>query len=388
MTTEENSTAITKAMPQVAMTNRGFQPTDIDQAYRMATWMSQSDIVPERYQGEPGKCMIAYDLSLRLGVSYLMVMQHVYSVHGRPSMEAVLVTALINRSGLYTDSLEYEEEGEDPYKAPFRVRAVAVSKSTGKKLEGPWISWELVKAEGWEKPKKGFPSKWMTMPDQMFHYRAASWFQRRFCPEVSMGMLTAEEAHEIPPPKHVDSVATYSDAKQQAEVENAAETGSKETTVTDPEETEEELQARVEAEAKEAAQKKAAAKNMRVFICPACKREYRYGKKEGVGVPCECGKASIILKTEFDKKEAEVKAKKDAIAKAKAEAEADIQAGAAGTSNTGKLRYTCNICKDKDNPKVKFTFAEPGKVGNDDSPSCPQCFSRNFTDSQAFEGAK
>ena len=89
MNEQETDIQKSEPKPQVAMTSRGFAPTDIDQAYRMATWMSQSDIVPDRYQGEPGKCMIAYDFSLRLGVSYLMVMQHVYSVHGRPSMEAL-----------------------------------------------------------------------------------------------------------------------------------------------------------------------------------------------------------------------------------------------------------------------------------------------------------
>ena len=167
----------------------------------MATWMSESDMVPDNYRREPGKCMIAYDYSLRLGVSYLMVMQHVYSVYGRPSMEAVLAIGLVNRSGLYIDPLEYEVKGDDPYKPPYKVRAIATSKTSGKVLKGPWISWKLVSAEGWDKHKG---SKWPTMPDQMFHYRAASWFQRRYCPEVTMGMVTTDEAYDEGP-KHVES---------------------------------------------------------------------------------------------------------------------------------------------------------------------------------------
>ena len=340
MATEEKTTELAKPKPpQVAMTHMGLQPTTLDEAYRFATWMSQSDMVPDRYKNEPGKCMIAYDYSLRLGVSYLTVMQHVYTVHGRPAMEAVLVIALANTSGLFVDPLEYEVRGDDAHAKDYAVRATAKRKSTGTILYGPWIDWRLVDGEGWSKKRD---SKWITMPEQMFHYRAAAWFQRRHCPEVTMGMLTTDEAAEIPPRKHVDSV-TYPEAKKQAEEDNAAETGAEETDVTEPEETEEELQARAEAEAKEAAETKAATQK---------------------------------------KAKADAKAKKDAEAKAKKDAEA-------GASNTGALRYTCNVCKDKDNPKVKFTFAEPGKVGNDDSPCCTQCFSRNFDDSQAFEkGAK
>jgi len=46
------------------------------------------------------------------------------------------------------------------------------------------------------------------MPEVMFHYRAASWFANRHCPEVKMGFMTTEEAQEIPNRKHVDSVVS------------------------------------------------------------------------------------------------------------------------------------------------------------------------------------
>jgi hypothetical protein len=192
----EQTQAIEKSGPRpvVAMGRKGFEPTTMEEAYRMATWMSQSDIVPQRYQNNPGSCMIAYDFSLRLGVSYLTVMQHVYQVHGRPSMEATLAIALVNASGLFVDPLDYEVVGTDAKNKDYKVRAFATRAATGTVLYGPWINWDLVTGEGWDK-KQG--SKWLTMPEQMFHYRAASWFQRRHCPEVTMGMMTTEEAAEL-----------------------------------------------------------------------------------------------------------------------------------------------------------------------------------------------
>jgi len=188
--------------PSVAMTRRGFEPSTIEEAWRFAEALAQSEMVPDRYRGRPRDCLIALDLAGRLGVSWLAIMQNVYSVYGSLGMEAKLCTSLINMSGLFTDPLDYEVMGgDDPFKSDYKIRAFATRKSTGKVLYGPWITWKLIKAEGWDK-KNG--SKWATMPDVMFHYRAASWFANRHCPEVKMGMMTTDEIQEVGP-KHVES---------------------------------------------------------------------------------------------------------------------------------------------------------------------------------------
>ena len=52
----------------------------------------------------------------------------------------------------------------------------------------------MAKKEGWFN-KSG--SKWQTMPEQMLRYRAAAFWQRVYCPEISMGFMTTEEAEDI-----------------------------------------------------------------------------------------------------------------------------------------------------------------------------------------------
>ena len=221
--TQETKKA-TEPRPNLAMTKRGFEPTTIEEAWRFSEALAQSEMVPDKYRGKPRDCLVVLDLSARLGCSWLTIMQHVYSVHGRVGMESALVTALVNQSGLFVDPLEYEVQGKDVNDIPnYRVRAIAKRKSTGTVLCGPWIDWKLVKAEGWDK-KNG--SKWLTMPEQMFHYRAASWFKSRHCPEVTMGMLTTEEAAEMPR-KHVDSV-TFDEAQKESAEKIASEQGSEE----------------------------------------------------------------------------------------------------------------------------------------------------------------
>ena len=53
---------------------------------------------------------------------------------------------------------------------------------------------QMAKAEGWL-DKSG--SKWKTMPQQMLQYRAASFFARVFCPDILMGVQTADEIRDV-----------------------------------------------------------------------------------------------------------------------------------------------------------------------------------------------
>ena len=51
----------------------------------------------------------------------------------------------------------------------------------------------MAKEEGWLN-KAG--SKWKTMPELMLRYRAAAFFSRLYCPEITMGMHTVEEIQD------------------------------------------------------------------------------------------------------------------------------------------------------------------------------------------------
>lgn len=168
-----------------------------EQLQRVAGMFSKSDIVPTQYRNNLPNCAIALMQSHRMGVDPFAFMQNSYVVHGRPGIESKLAISLVNGSGLFTDPLEYEEDGDDANdQKNYRVRCVATRKSTGKELKGPWVTWDLVKAEQWDK-KPG--SKWKTMPQLMFMYRAAMFFARLHCPEVLLGFQTTEELRDVEP---------------------------------------------------------------------------------------------------------------------------------------------------------------------------------------------
>lgn len=165
-------------------------------AQREAIAWSKSTIVPKDYQGNMPNCLVALEMARRIGASPMQVMQNLYVVQGRPGWSSTFLIASVNSCGRFT-ALRYEERGT-PSTDEYAVRAWAEEKRTGERLNGTWITWEMVKAEGWLN-KTG--SKWKTMPDQMFKYRAASFWQRTYAPEISMGLQTAEEVEDIAKPE-------------------------------------------------------------------------------------------------------------------------------------------------------------------------------------------
>ena len=159
---------------------------------RMGQMLTASTIVPETYRGNLGNCVIAIDMAQRMNMNPIMVMQNLYIVHGNPAWSARFMVACVNQCGRFTP-LEYEVVGENPADKTFKCRALAYDRNDVKKerpLYGTWITWEMVDGEGWSK-KSG--SKWLTMPEQMFRYRAASYWAKVYAPEISMGFPTRDE---------------------------------------------------------------------------------------------------------------------------------------------------------------------------------------------------
>ncbi len=179
---------------------------------RVSTAFSKSSLVPQQYQGNLPNCIIAMDMAQRMGANPLMVMQNLYIVHGTPGWSSKFLIATINVSGRYS-ALRYEWKGT-PGSDDYGCRAWAIEKSTNERLDGIWVTWAMVKAEGWAS-KNG--SKWKTMPDQMFVYRAAAFWQRAYAPELGMGLQTAEELHDVIDMERDDS-GSYSMPAQAAAV--------------------------------------------------------------------------------------------------------------------------------------------------------------------------
>lgn len=161
-------------------------------AMQMADALSKSTIIPRDYQGNPSNCLIAVEMSARMNASPMMVMQHLFVVNGRPAWSSQWIVAMINQSRKYKTELQYEF-GNAPEDGGLSCYAWAIDQQ-GHRVEGPKITMKMAEAEGWLN-KNG--SKWKTMPQVMIQYRAASFFGRKNCPDMIMGIYSREEVLEM-----------------------------------------------------------------------------------------------------------------------------------------------------------------------------------------------
>lgn len=210
-----------KQAAEFALTPVGQSIKQFETLQRMATMYSQSTIVPEAYKGNIGNCVIALDMATRMQLNPLMIMQNLSVVKGNPSWSSKFLIATINMSGKYS-TLKYKKRvigkvGKIKYNDTAwdatrnkntivvkefdgseidNIECIAYAKelSTGEVLESDPVTIELAIKEGWY-TKSG--SKWQTMPSLMLTYRAAAFWQRAFCPEISMGFITKEEVDDV-----------------------------------------------------------------------------------------------------------------------------------------------------------------------------------------------
>lgn len=212
------SKEIAVAQPQPQRALSVFSSEDaFTSAQRMCRALVSSNLVPESYRGEQGmgNALVALDMSNRMGIPPLMVMQNLDIIEGRPSWKSQFIIGALNSCGLFSPiRFRVEDHGDQEvekieWRGPkgnrerivkkVKVRnktcvAYAVEKATGEVLEGPEVSIEMAVAEGWYY-RPG--SKWLTMPDLMLRYRAAAFFGRLYAPHILNGMPAVEEAYDM-----------------------------------------------------------------------------------------------------------------------------------------------------------------------------------------------
>ena len=159
---------------------------------RIAKGLASSDLVPQAYKGNIPNTMIALEMATRIGVSPFMVMQNLDIIQGKPSWRSSFIIAALNSCGRFKP-LKFEFIGSDANADSYGCRAYT-DDFDGNRITGPMVTWLRVKSEGWLS-KAG--SKWKTMPELMFQYRAASFFGRLYAPDILNGMQSVEEVKDV-----------------------------------------------------------------------------------------------------------------------------------------------------------------------------------------------
>jgi hypothetical protein len=160
--------------------------------------LASSTMVPRDFQGKPGNVLVAIQWGREVGLGPLQALQNIAVINGRPSIWGDAAIALVRG---HPDCLSVQEgvegegdarqgwcevtrRGEAPQRRTFSVADAKRAGLWGK--SGPWTQY----------------------PDRMLQLRARGFAIRDVFPDALRGVMTREEAEDMPAePRHVENLA-------------------------------------------------------------------------------------------------------------------------------------------------------------------------------------
>lgn len=165
-----------------------IQINSFSELMRFADIAASSGMVPKDYVGKPAAILIAVQMGSELGLAPMQSMQNIAVINGRPSVWGDALLGLVKASPVCDDVVEtLEGEGD-------RVTAICVAKRKGKSpVEARFSVQDAKDAALWTKQ-----GPWKQYPKRMLQMRARGFALRDAFPDVLRGLITAEEAADIP----------------------------------------------------------------------------------------------------------------------------------------------------------------------------------------------
>ena len=166
-----------------------LRPTNFTELRDFAMVAARSGMVPQAYQNKPDAVIIAVQMGSELGLSPMQSLSNIAVVNGRPSVWGDAMPGLCRQSALCDDIEEwFEGDGET---------LVAHCKATrmGKKP----VSQQFGVADAKKAGLWGKGGPWTQYPRRMLQMRARGFALRDAFPDVLRGLISYEEAQDIPP---------------------------------------------------------------------------------------------------------------------------------------------------------------------------------------------
>lgn len=194
----------TDAKPDRVPARVGVIPATIDEAWRMASAMARSALVPKGFQNKPEDVLVAITMGAEIGFAPMQALQSIAVINGRPGVWGDGLLALVMASPDYVDHDEYFEVGlsgarvdgisVDDLKAD-DTTAVCTFVRRGKATP---VTRRFSVAQARKAGLLGKDGPWQTYPDRMLRMRARSFAARDSFPDILRGVRAVEELHDLP----------------------------------------------------------------------------------------------------------------------------------------------------------------------------------------------
>lgn len=167
-----------------------FAPRTLSEAITFANLVAKSGMAPKGYEGKPEAIIVAIQMGMEVGLQPLQALQNIAVINGRPSIWGDGALALVKTHP------EFEWIKEDDIETITKnKKAVCVIKRRNQPEVKMTFSMEDATTAG----LKGKQGPWSTYPGRMMQMRARGFAIRDAFPDALKGIITAEEAMDLPP---------------------------------------------------------------------------------------------------------------------------------------------------------------------------------------------
>lgn len=163
-------------------------PQSFGEAVEFSKMLARSGMVPKDYLGKPENILVAIQWGAEVGLGPLQALNGISVINGKPALWGDAALALVRghplcsgiREGVAGEGearhgwCEIARKGEDPQRRTFSVADAKKAGLWGK--SGPWTQY----------------------PDRMLQMRARGFAIRDVFPDALRGVITAEEAQDMP----------------------------------------------------------------------------------------------------------------------------------------------------------------------------------------------
>lgn len=181
-------------MNQLTVKSTGFnmQPANMSEAMEVAQMLSGSSVVPNAYQNKPQDTLVAMMMGSELGLNPIKSLQSIAVINGTPAMYGDAMLALVQCHPAY----EWIKEEFD--------EANMAAVCTIKRKNSPEHIVRFSQADATQANLWGRKGPWSQYPKRMLQMRARGFALRDQFADALGGLITYEEARDIPQSEPVD----------------------------------------------------------------------------------------------------------------------------------------------------------------------------------------
>lgn len=182
----------------VAIGKRGIELTSLDELYRFAVYISKSGFAPKGMDA-PEAIVVAIEMGLELGLTPMQSVQNIAVINGRPSVWGDVPLALARASGVMEIFEEYyEQDGKRLDRAPSVISDGTAAVCRLKRVQQAPHSQSFSVADAKRAGQWGKQGPWTQYPLRMLQMRARGFALRDQLGDFLKGLITREEAQDIP----------------------------------------------------------------------------------------------------------------------------------------------------------------------------------------------